>query len=57
MARAVDGLLEQVATMSARIEDLELQLKNKPAPIPPGQITSEDFNDDKMDGSVKGEKP
>ena len=57
MARAVDGLLEQVATMSARIEDLERQLKNKPAPIPPGQITSEDFNDDKTDDSVKGEKP
>lgn len=52
MARAVDGLLEQVATLSARIEDLERQLKDNP-----GRITPVDFDDDKTDDSMKGEGP
>ncbi len=50
MARAVDGLLEQVATMSARIGDLERQLKDKPDSI------TVDFDDDKTDDSAKGER-
>ncbi len=50
MARAVGGLLEQVATLLARIEELEHKLKDKHDPI------TVDFDDDQIEDSLKGER-
>jgi len=50
VARAVDGLFEQIATILVRLENLERRLKGKPDYI------AVDFDDDNTDDSMRGER-
>ena len=55
VARAMEGLLDRVATLSARVEELESQLEGKSAPVSPVSL---DYDDDTPSTEIpKGENP